>query len=113
MGVRHAKLEFGSQKRGDPHGGLQGAGKTTMCGKRGALKKKNYGRAYAHACDFFRPAAFLQLQFVGEISKSPSRTRHAIPVLTRKKRLRSQAQVYRCSHRRYGGRLNRRDMMGS
>jgi len=47
MGGEHAKLEFGSQKPAVIlMAGLQGAGKTTMCGKLGAYIKKNYGKEY-------------------------------------------------------------------
>ncbi|MGI6192946.1 MAG: signal recognition particle receptor subunit alpha, partial [Christensenellales bacterium] len=47
--------------------GLQGAGKTTMCGKLGAYLKKQYGRSpLLVGCDIYRPAAIKQLQVVGE-----------------------------------------------
>ena len=47
--------------------GLQGAGKTTMCGKLAAYLKKQYGRSpLLVACDIYRPAAIKQLQVVGE-----------------------------------------------
>ncbi|MGI6150510.1 MAG: signal recognition particle protein [Christensenellales bacterium] len=47
--------------------GLQGAGKTTMCGKLGAHLKKQYGRSpLLVGCDIYRPAAIKQLQVVGE-----------------------------------------------
>ena len=47
--------------------GLQGAGKTTMCGKLGAYLKKQYSRSpLLAACDIYRPAAIKQLQVVGE-----------------------------------------------
>ncbi len=47
--------------------GLQGAGKTTMCGKLGAYVKKQYGRSpLLVGCDIYRPAAIKQLQIVGE-----------------------------------------------
>lgn len=46
--------------------GLQGAGKTTMCGKLAlALKKKNKKPLLA-ACDIYRPAAIKQLTVVGK-----------------------------------------------
>ncbi len=47
--------------------GLQGAGKTTMCGKLAAhLRKANGKRPLLVACDIYRPAAIKQLQVVGE-----------------------------------------------
>ena len=47
--------------------GLQGAGKTTHCGKiAGMLKNKHKRRPLLVACDVYRPAAIKQLQVVGE-----------------------------------------------
>ena len=46
--------------------GLQGAGKTTMCGKLGAYLKKQGKQVLLCACDIYRPAAIKQLQVVGE-----------------------------------------------
>ncbi len=47
--------------------GLQGAGKTTHCGKiAGLLKDKQKRRPLLVACDVYRPAAIKQLQVVGE-----------------------------------------------
>lgn len=45
--------------------GLQGSGKTTMCGKLGAMYKKQNKKALLVACDIYRPAAITQLQRVG------------------------------------------------
>ena len=45
--------------------GLQGAGKTTMCGKLGNLFKKDNKKPLLVACDVYRPAAIKQLQVVG------------------------------------------------
>ena len=45
--------------------GLQGAGKTTMCGKLGNLLKKDNKKPLLVACDVYRPAAIKQLQVVG------------------------------------------------
>ena len=45
--------------------GLQGSGKTTMCGKLGALLKKQGKRPALVACDIYRPAAISQLETVG------------------------------------------------
>ena len=46
--------------------GLQGAGKTTACGKLGLLLKKQGKTVILAACDIYRPAAIHQLQVVGE-----------------------------------------------
>ncbi|MDR3264264.1 MAG: signal recognition particle protein [Clostridiales bacterium] len=46
--------------------GLQGAGKTTMCGKLAAMLKKQGKNVLLAACDIYRPAAIKQLQIVGE-----------------------------------------------
>lgn len=68
MGGTVAKLDFGPRK---PSvillAGLQGAGKTTMCGKLAAyLGKTQNKKALLVACDIYRPAAITQLQVVGE-----------------------------------------------
>ena len=44
--------------------GLQGAGKTTMCGKLGNMLKKDNKKPLLVACDVYRPAAIKQLQVV-------------------------------------------------
>lgn len=46
--------------------GLQGAGKTTMCGKLAYYLKKNGKKPLLVACDIYRPAAINQLQVVGK-----------------------------------------------
>lgn len=46
--------------------GLQGAGKTTMCGKLGVYLKKIGKKPLLVACDTYRPAAITQLQIVGK-----------------------------------------------
>ena len=46
--------------------GLQGAGKTTMCGKLGAYLKKSGKKPLLVACDIYRPAAIEQLKIVGK-----------------------------------------------
>ena len=67
MGSKNAKLEVASKP---PTVimmcGLQGAGKTTMCGKLGALLKKQGKKPLLVACDIYRPAAINQLQVVGK-----------------------------------------------
>ncbi len=45
--------------------GLQGAGKTTMCGKLAGMLKKQNKQVMIAACDVYRPAAIKQLQVVG------------------------------------------------
>ena len=45
--------------------GLQGAGKTTMCGKLGKMIAKEGKKPLLVACDVYRPAAIKQLQIVG------------------------------------------------
>lgn len=51
--------------------GLQGAGKTTMCGKLSQTLKKQNKKVLLSACDVYRPAAIKQLQIVGEKVKTP------------------------------------------
>lgn len=67
MGSTHSKLEVADKP---PTVilmcGLQGAGKTTMCGKLGMLLKKQGKKPLLVACDIYRPAAIKQLQIVGE-----------------------------------------------
>ncbi len=46
--------------------GLQGAGKTTMCGKLGYYLKGMGKKCLLVACDIYRPAAITQLQVVGK-----------------------------------------------
>ena len=46
--------------------GLQGAGKTTMCGKLAKLLQKDHKKVLLVAGDIYRPAAIKQLQVVGE-----------------------------------------------
>lgn len=73
MGTTQSKLKFA------PNGptivmlvGLQGAGKTTMCGKLGNLQKKtNSKKPLLVACDIYRPAAIKQLHVVGDSLNIP------------------------------------------
>ncbi len=46
--------------------GLQGAGKTTMCGKLAVNLKKSGKKSLLAACDIYRPAAINQLKVVGK-----------------------------------------------
>ena len=73
MGATNAKLDFGSTKPAIIlMAGLQGAGKTTMCGKLAMLLKKQYGKnSLLCACDVYRPAAIDQLKIVGEKTGVP------------------------------------------
>ena len=73
MGSTNAKLEFGSKKPAVVlMAGLQGAGKTTMCGKLAVLLRKQYGKApLLCACDIYRPAAIEQLKVVGGKAEVP------------------------------------------
>jgi len=67
MGTTQSKISYSPQP---PTvimmAGLQGAGKTTTCGKLGQMLKKNGKRPLLIACDVYRPAAIKQLQVVGE-----------------------------------------------
>ncbi len=67
MGESNAKLAVASKP---PTvilmAGLQGAGKTTMCGKLGGMLHKNGKKPLLVACDIYRPAAIKQLQILGE-----------------------------------------------
>ncbi len=66
MGSGNAKLEVSSKP---PTVimmcGLQGAGKTTLCGKLALQLKKQGKRPLLVACDIYRPAAIDQLKIVG------------------------------------------------
>ena len=67
MGSTNAKLAVKS----DPPNvimmaGLQGAGKTTLCGKLGLFLKKQGKKPLLIACDVYRPAAINQLKIVAE-----------------------------------------------
>ena len=50
--------------------GLQGAGKTTMCGKLAYFLKKSGKKPLLVACDIYRPAAINQLQVVGKTANA-------------------------------------------
>lgn len=67
MGSTNSKLEVASKP---PTVimmcGLQGAGKTTLCGKLGVYLKKQGKKPLFVACDVYRPAAINQLKVVGE-----------------------------------------------
>ena len=67
MGSTNSKLEVSSKP---PTVilmcGLQGAGKTTMCGKLAKYLKKQGKKPLLVACDIYRPAAINQLKVVGK-----------------------------------------------
>lgn len=67
MGSTHSKIEIADRP---PTVilmcGLQGAGKTTMCGKLALLLKKQGKKPLLVAGDIYRPAAIKQLQVVGQ-----------------------------------------------
>lgn len=67
MGEKNVKLEVAPKP---PTvimmAGLQGAGKTTLCGKLALLLKKQGKKPLLVACDVYRPAAINQLRVVGE-----------------------------------------------
>ena len=66
MGGKQAKLEISSKPPTVVMMcGLQGAGKTTHCGKIAGLLKKQGKRPLLVACDVYRPAAIKQLEVVG------------------------------------------------
>ncbi len=67
MGSKNAKLEVSSKlPTVIMMCGLQGAGKTTLCGKLAMLLKKQGTRPLLVAGDIYRPAAITQLQVVGK-----------------------------------------------
>ena len=65
MGAKHEKLAVSSKPPTTiMMCGLQGAGKTTMCGKLGLMLKKQNKKVMLVACDIYRPAAIKQLEVV-------------------------------------------------
>ncbi|MBP3422776.1 MAG: signal recognition particle protein, partial [Clostridia bacterium] len=67
MGAKNAKLEVSSRlPTVIMMCGLQGAGKTTLCGKLAVLLKKQGKNPLLVAGDIYRPAAITQLQVVGK-----------------------------------------------
>ncbi len=84
MGSKHSKIEVSSQlPTVIMMCGLQGAGKTTLCGKLALLLKKQGKSPLLVAGDIYRPAAITQLQVVGKTAgvevfekgtQSPSKT---------------------------------------
>ncbi|MCL1994967.1 MAG: signal recognition particle protein [Defluviitaleaceae bacterium] len=72
LGVTHSKLTF-SNKPPTVYMmvGLQGAGKTTTCGKLAGHLRKSGKTPLLVACDTYRPAAVKQLQVVGATYNIP------------------------------------------
>lgn len=70
LGEKNAKLNMSSKS---PTiimlCGLQGSGKTTMCGKLALLLKNKGSRPLLVACDIYRPAAIDQLKAIGSKAK--------------------------------------------
>ncbi len=69
LGNKNAKLELNSQPSVIVMCGLQGAGKTTMCGKLANMLKGQGKKVLLVACDIYRPAAINQLKVVGNTAK--------------------------------------------
>ncbi len=66
MGSTNAKLENSASPNIVMMCGLQGAGKTTLCGKLALMLKKQNKKVLLVACDVYRPAAINQLKVVGD-----------------------------------------------
>ncbi|HEY8424043.1 MAG TPA: signal recognition particle protein [Clostridia bacterium] len=66
MGGSVARLEFTGNPAVIMMCGLQGAGKTTMCGKLAHLLKRQGRTVMLAACDVYRPAAIKQLEIVAK-----------------------------------------------
>lgn len=66
MGGTLSKLELSGNPAIVMMCGLQGAGKTTMCGKLAHLLKKQGRNVMLAACDVYRPAAIKQLEIVAK-----------------------------------------------
>ncbi|MDE6870032.1 MAG: signal recognition particle protein, partial [Clostridia bacterium] len=72
MGTNHSKINIADK----PPTiilmcGLQGSGKTTMCGKLAVMLRKQGKNPLLVACDIYRPAAIKQLQIVGKNANVP------------------------------------------
>ncbi len=66
MGSTNSKLDTSASPAVIMMCGLQGAGKTTLCGKLALHLKKQNKKVLLIACDVYRPAAINQLKVVGE-----------------------------------------------
>lgn len=72
--------------------GLQGAGKTTMCGKLAVHLKKQGKKPMLVACDIYRPAAIKQLQVVGSSVSVPVFENGTAPVVKTAKKAIDEAK---------------------
>ena len=67
MGSKQSKIDFsGALPTVIMMCGLQGAGKTTLCGKLGMLLKSQGKKVLLAGCDIYRPSAIEQLKIVGK-----------------------------------------------
>lgn len=71
MGSSESKLDLSKRPSVIMMSGLQGAGKTTTCGKLAKRLKKDGKRPVLVACDVYRPAAIKQLKVVGDSVEVP------------------------------------------
>ena len=71
MGNSESKLDLSKRPAVIMMSGLQGAGKTTTCGKLAKKLKKDGKRPVLVACDVYRPAAIKQLKVVGDSVEVP------------------------------------------
>ncbi len=69
LGNKNAKLDLSGSPSVILMCGLQGAGKTTMCGKLANMLKTQGKKVLLVACDIYRPAAINQLKVVGGNAK--------------------------------------------
>ncbi|WP_071027281.1 signal recognition particle protein [Peptoniphilus raoultii] len=71
MGTKEVKIDYSKKPTVILMCGLQGAGKTTTCGKLSRLLKKEGKRPLLVACDIYRPAAIKQLKVVADQVDTP------------------------------------------
>lgn len=71
MGTKEVKIDYSKKPTVILMCGLQGAGKTTTCGKLSRLLKKEGKRPLLIACDIYRPAAIKQLKVVADQVDTP------------------------------------------
>ena len=69
LGNKNSKLDLSGHPTVILMCGLQGAGKTTMCGKLANMLKSQGKKVMLVACDIYRPAAINQLKVVGGNAK--------------------------------------------
>ena len=98
MGGENVRLDFGSTKPAVIlMAGLQGAGKTTMCGKLAGYLVKHYAKSpLLAACDIYRPAAIEQLKIVGSKVNVPVFERGTQdPVLTARQAVSEASRTFK------------------